>query len=281
MENQLQVFANDDLNASIRVIEIEGEPWFVAADVCKCLDINTEQIRRLDDDEKGLRSIHTPGGSQNMSIISEPGLYNLIMGSRKPEAKQFKRWVTHEVLPAIRKTGHYGKSTALVVTEQFKSGDSKAAVDWLNTMSDILKEAGKLLAEEKEKSHGLEEKLQQAQPKLNYVDVVLNHPGLITTTIIAKDYGYTTVKFNKLLHKLHIVFKQSGIWQLYDEYAKRGWGKNKTTYQDNTGCVVIHNYWTQIGRMGLYELLKTKGILPLIEQEQIDYAIDMENDDCI
>jgi hypothetical protein len=92
----------------VRVITDEqGMPWFVAADVCAVLGIATEQTRRLDDDEKGLRSMQTPGGTQSMTTVNESGLYSLILGSRKPEARAFKRWVTHDVLPAIRRTGSY------------------------------------------------------------------------------------------------------------------------------------------------------------------------------
>ena len=92
---------------SVRVILRDGNPWFVAADVCASIGIKTEQTRRLDDDEKDLHLTQTPSGQQEMTIINESGLYSLILGSRKPEAKKFKKWVTSEVLPAIRKTGSY------------------------------------------------------------------------------------------------------------------------------------------------------------------------------
>jgi len=93
----------------IRVFVIEGEPWFVANDVCAVLEFAhpASNLRRLDDDEKGVHTMHTPGGPQEMTIINESGLYSLILTSRKPEAKKFKKWVTAEVLPAIRKTGRY------------------------------------------------------------------------------------------------------------------------------------------------------------------------------
>jgi prophage antirepressor-like protein len=92
----------------IRVIsDDQGEPWFVAADVCATLTISTEQTRRLDDDEKGLHTVQTPGGKQDMTVVNESGLYSLILTSRKPSAKKFKKWITAEVLPAIRKTGGY------------------------------------------------------------------------------------------------------------------------------------------------------------------------------
>ena len=90
-------------------LDAAGQPWFVAADVCAALDLpdTHKAIARLDDDEKGRNSIPTPGGQQDMSLVNESGLYNLVLGSRKPEAKRFKRWITHEVLPSIRKTGTY------------------------------------------------------------------------------------------------------------------------------------------------------------------------------
>lgn len=91
----------------VRTVNVNGEPWFMANDVCDILEIDSSQTRRLDDDEKGLRSIQTPGGKQELLAVNEPGLYSLILGSRKPEAKPFKRWVTHEVLPTLRKTGSY------------------------------------------------------------------------------------------------------------------------------------------------------------------------------
>ena len=93
--------------AELRVQGSSEEPWFCAVDVCSALDIATEATRRLDEDEKGLRIVQTPGGEQNMVFINEAGLFSLVLSSRKPEAKRFKRWVTHEVLPAIRKTGQY------------------------------------------------------------------------------------------------------------------------------------------------------------------------------
>lgn len=106
METQLQIFKNPDFG-DVRTIIRDGEPWFVAADVCRALDVDSTATRRLDDDEKGLHSTQTLGGEQNMTIVNEPGLYSLVLGSRKPEAKAFKRWITHDVIPAIRRHGMY------------------------------------------------------------------------------------------------------------------------------------------------------------------------------
>lgn len=108
MNQQLMPF--DYEGREIRVVkDDQGDPWFVAADVCAVLQLpeTHKAVSRLDDDEKDRNSIPTPGGSQSMTVVSEAGLYNLVLGSRKAEAKRFKRWVTHEVLPAIRKTGSY------------------------------------------------------------------------------------------------------------------------------------------------------------------------------
>ena len=106
--NEITVFQNEEFG-DIRTVMLEGEPWFVAVDVCRALDIrnNRDALNRLDDDEKGVSLIDTPGGQQELTIINEPGLYSLVLGSRKPEAKAFKHWITHDVIPAIRKTGSY------------------------------------------------------------------------------------------------------------------------------------------------------------------------------
>ena len=113
MENRLTptIYEHEQFG-KIRVVDEKGEPWFVAVDVCRALEIQntTQAVARLDDDERaifniGRSDIH--GGGGEMNFVNEPGLYNLILSSRKPEAKNFKRWVTHEVIPTIRKHGVY------------------------------------------------------------------------------------------------------------------------------------------------------------------------------
>lgn len=96
-----------DSHALRVVTDAEGQPWFVAADVLLTLELDRKALERVEDDDKGVSSIHTLGGPQLLTTVNEPGLYGLVLGSRKPEAKRFKRWVTHEVLPALRKTGRY------------------------------------------------------------------------------------------------------------------------------------------------------------------------------
>lgn len=104
--DKLKIFEKEEFG-KVRVVGHDGDPWFVAKDVCECLELGNPRssIALLDEDEKGVHSVDTPGGKQEMTIVSEPGLYSLILRSRKPEAKAFKRWVTHDILPSIRKTG--------------------------------------------------------------------------------------------------------------------------------------------------------------------------------
>lgn len=105
---EVQPFTFPDTGQSVRTVDVSGDPWFVAADVCQVLGLHPGRaVARIDDDEKGVRLTQTPGGMQSLVYVNEPGLYSLILGSRKPEAKAFKRWVTHEVLPEIRRTGSY------------------------------------------------------------------------------------------------------------------------------------------------------------------------------
>lgn len=106
MTNELTTFTHEQFG-SVRALNDNEAYWFVATDVCSALELDRTAVRRLDADEKGVRSMHTLGGDQNLTFVSEAGLYSLVLGSRKPEAKAFKRWITHEVIPSIRKTGGY------------------------------------------------------------------------------------------------------------------------------------------------------------------------------
>lgn len=110
MQYAMQVFHDDDDSEEFRVIDRGGEPWFVLADVCRKLEIthSASAARILDDDEKGMLTMHTPGGKQKVAVCNESGLYSLILRSRKDKARAFRKWVTSEVLPSIRKTGGYG-----------------------------------------------------------------------------------------------------------------------------------------------------------------------------
>ena len=161
MDNKLVTFENAAFG-KIRTLTIDGEPWFVAADVCKALELGNPSmtVERLDDDEKGISTIDTLGGKQRMAIINEPGLYSLVITSRKPEAKAFKRWITHEVIPAIRKHGAYMTKSVL---EQV-----------LENPELVLLMAQRML-EEQRKNELLQQELRLAKPKADF-GAVPPHP---------------------------------------------------------------------------------------------------------
>ena len=157
MNQALQVFQNEQLG-QVRVIEKDGEPWFVARDVCEALELDLASgARGLDADEKGLHSVQTPGGVQEVSVISEPGLYSLILRSRKAEAKTFKRWITHEVIPSIRKHGMY----ATPQTVEDMLNDPETTIKILTA-----------LKEEREQRKALECKVEKDAPKVLFADSV-------------------------------------------------------------------------------------------------------------
>ncbi len=139
VQHSLPAFFEHEAFGKVRVItdkETGGEPWFVAADVCDCLELGNPRssLALLDEDEKGVHTVDTLGGNQQMATVSEPGLYSLILRSRKPEAKAFKRWITHEVLPAIRKTGGYIPASPDMTNDEIMSRALLIATDTINAM---------------------------------------------------------------------------------------------------------------------------------------------------
>ena len=258
--NELKIFENEQFG-SIRTVEIDSTPYFVGKDVAEILGY-TNPSKALDDhvddedklNNKSLSSLGQRGGW----LINESGLYSLILSSKLPKAKEFKRWVTSEVLPAIRKHGVY-------------------AVDEVLENPDMLISALQALKEEKAKAKRLsetiavqEQQISELKPKASYYDVVLNCKDLVSVTEIAKDYGKSGKWLNEKLHELGIQFKQGGkIWLLYQKYAQRGYTSTKTqTYNGNDGEVhtKVHTYWTQKGRLFIYDKLKAEGILPIMEK---------------
>lgn len=185
-----------------------------------------------------------------MTLISEAGLYKLVMRSKLPNAEKFSDWACEEVLPAIRKTGVYADPRREITAEM------------LRRMADALDARDKKIAL-------LEVQNAELQPKADYCDVILQCEELVPTTVIAKDYGYSAKRFNKLLHELKIQFKQGDIWLLYQKYAAKGWSQTKThkyTGGDGQQHCKVHTYWTQKGRIELYHILKRNGIAPMIER---------------
>lgn len=257
--NEIKSFESKEFG-EIRTIMIDGEPWFVGKDVAEILGYsNTRKALadHVDEEDKGVTKCDTLGGTQELTVITESGLYSLILSSKMPNAKKFKRWVTSEVLPSIRKNGMY-------------------ATDELLDNPDLLIRIATELKAEREKRKQLETEVKaknqmigELKPKADYMDQILNNKGLVTITQIAKDYGMSGKAMNELLHTLGVQYKQSEQWLLYATYHDMGYTHSKTveiTHSDGTPDIRMNTKWTQKGRVFLYELLKKNGYLPVIER---------------
>lgn len=197
--NQLKVFANPTFG-SIRTLNIDGEPWFVAVDVCMALGIGNVSmaISRLDDDEKNTVSL-TEGipGNPNKTIVNEPGLYALVLSSRKPEAKAFKRWITHEVIPSIRKHGGYIAGQEAMSPEEL--------------MAKALMVAQKTIADRDARISALQVEVAVAQPKAAYFDELVDRNLLTGIRETAKELGIKQKVFvDFLLNKKYLHRSKSG-----------------------------------------------------------------------
>ena len=260
--SELQIFKNAEFG-SVRTLTINDEPYFVGKDVAEILGYTNPSKALADhvyEDDKLNNESLLSLGQRGGWIINESGLYSLILSSKMPNAKKFKRWVTSEVLPAIRKHGIY-------------------AIDEVLNNPDMLIAALTELKAEREKTKLLTEtvavqkqQISEMKPKASYYDVVLNCKDLVAISVIAKDYGWSANRMNQYLHKKGVQYKQGNkIWLLYQKYSELGYTSTKTnSYSGSDGTVHTkpHTYWTQKGRLFIYELLKSNGILPNIEREK-------------
>lgn len=169
--NNLQVFSYE--GKEVRTIAKSGEPWWVLKDVCEVLELSNSRMvaERLDEDEKGVSIVDTLGGKQELTVISESGLYNVILLSRKPEARRFKRWVTHEILPSIRKHGAYVTSNKL--EEIMNDPDA-----WIKVLT--------ALKEERQAKERLQLQATVDRPKVVFADAVSVSDGTILIGELAK-----------------------------------------------------------------------------------------------
>lgn len=246
----------------VRTVTINNEPYFVGKDVAEVLGYAKARnaiASHVDDEDKKDAPIQGDlGGTQMMTIINESGLYSLILSSKLPKAKEFKRWVTSEVLPTIRKHGMYA------VDDLLDNPDMAIAA------FQRLKEERRLRLQAQEEVAQKNQMIQELQPKATYYDLILQSESLVAISVIAKDYGMSAKKFNNLLHELKVQFKQGSTWLLYQKYADKGYTQSKTHTIDAERSR-MHTYWTQKGRLFIYDLLKNKkSILPKIEQENQD-----------
>ena len=233
-----QIFKNAEFG-QIRTCMVDGEIYFVGKDVASGLGYkNTKDalMRHVDEEDKLGSGFTTSGQNREMIIINESGLYSLILSSKLESARRFKRWVTSEVLPAIRRNGRYE------LEQQNRLLESRNAL--------------------------LEEISAQQKPLTDYARNILSSTQTVTITQIAQDYGFSAVRFNELLMRLRIQHKVGGQWILYSPYLTKGYVQSFSSYfvmSDGEVHVKVHTRWTQSGRLFLYEELKKAGLLPLIE----------------
>ena len=232
--NELKVFNFKE--SQVRTVLISGEPWLVAKDVCDVLGMlnTTTAVSRLDDDE--VAKFNLGGLSGETNVINESGLFSLILGSRKKEAKEFKKWVTSEVLPSIRKNGIY----ATEVTVEKMLSDPDFAIELLTTLKE---ERAKRLEVEKTNT------------------ILMHVTKNYTATEISKELGFkSATELNKILSQMKVQYKQNETWVLYSKYADRGYTDIKQQVLDS-GKVVYDRKWTQLGRKFLLELFSEQTAL--------------------
>lgn len=252
MKNEVFNFGNHEVQV---VIADNNEPMFVATDVCYALGLTntTEALRSLDEDEKLPSELLRAGQLRTVNTITESGLYSLVLRSNKPEAKVFKKWITSEVLPSIRKHGMYA---------------NKQTIEQMLENPDILIATLENLKKEREEKESLQiqnklqnEQLKLAAPKVIYVDEVLQSKSTYTTNQIAKEMGMSAVGLNNELRSLGIQYKQSNTWLLYAKYQDKGYTKTKThSFTDSQGNTqtAMNTVWTEKGRLFIHDNINMK-----------------------
>lgn len=233
--NEVQIFNNEEFGR-VRTLVIDGEPWFVGKDVAEALgyERTADAIRQhVEEEDKGVGEIQTPGGKQKMTIINESGLYVLIFGSKLESAKKFKSWVTSEILPSIRKHGVY-------------------ATD--NVIDNILNNPDfgiQLLTKLKEE--------RAARVEAERRNAILMHVNkTYTVTEIAKELGLkSAIQLNKILAEKKIQYQVNGTWVMYSKYSNLGYEEIKQEVLDS-GRVIYHRRITQLGREFILQLFADK-----------------------
>lgn len=255
MKSEIKIFENEKFG-NVRVAGTSEEPLFCLADVCQVLDLTPSKVaQRLDEGVLSKYPLETGGGIQQVNFVNEDGLYDTILDSRKPEAKQFRKWITSEVLPSIRKNGGYISNQEQLTPEQIVANALIVAQNIINNQNKQIEE--------------MSVKMSELEKKSDYLDLILESKETVTVTQIGQDYGLSAKAFNKVLANLGIQHKVNGQWILYAKYLGEGYVHSKTvsiTRSNGMKDTVMNTEWKQKGRIFLYNLLKDNGYLPLIEQ---------------
>lgn len=258
MMSNVQVFKNTEFG-ELDVIVADGRELFPATECARMLGY-TNPERAVREHCKGVNEMVTPssGGMQKKRFIPEGDLFRLIVKSKLPAAEKFERWVFDEVLPTIRKHGIYAADK--VLDEMLANPDYG-----IRLFSELKVEREKRRTLEIENAQS-KQIIGELRPKASYYDLILQNKSLLPISQIAKDYGMSGKAFNKLLHDLGVQFKLGDCWLLYQSFADQGYTQSKTHAIDAERSV-MHTYWTQKGRLFIYDLLKNeRNIYPVIER---------------
>ena len=224
------------------VLDERGEPWLMGVDVARRLGYkNPHKALRdhVDDEDKTVNDSFTVNGTTPI-LVNESALYALVLRSKQDDARKFRRWVTSEVLPSIRKQGGY------MIARPYES-DEEIMARALQIMQATLQRR--------------DEQIAKLQPRADYADHVLDSVSCFTTTQLAKELDMTAQELNRLLCEMRIQYWQSGQYLLYADYARQGYAKNRThSHKSLNGDLHTHTYlvWTERGRDFIHQLLNPK-----------------------
>lgn len=280
--NEVKIFENEEFGNVRTLIEGEDKVLFCGTDVAQALGYSntTDALKRHCRCIVKREVPHPQSPEKNLetNFIPESDVYRLIFGSKLEDAEKFQNWIFDDVIPTIRKTGGYVNNDELFIETYFSQVEESTKAMLRATLATV--------REVNEKNRQLEQtvgvqsqQIAELQPKATYYDVVLQCEDLISITAIAKDYGKSARWMNNYLHEKGVQYRQGDIWLLYQTYAERGYTSTKTFKYDDDGenHVKIHTYWTQKGRLFIYDLMKSDGHLPIIEQENRGGVCVMKN----
>lgn len=262
--NELQVFNNSEFG-QLRTVTINGEPWLVGKDVAAALgysDTFGALKKHVDEEDKQNCQNDSFESNRGMTVINESGLYSLVLSSKLPTAKKFRRWVTSEVIPSIRKHGAYitpDTIDKMIATPEF-------GIKLLTALKD-----------EQEKNRALEaenalqkQAIADFEPIKQYVDTILESKGTLATTQIAADYGMSAQQLNRVLKEEGIQWNVNGQWILRKKYMGMGLTSSKTiqfTHADGRPDTRVQTVWTQKGRLKIHEILTARGITAVMDRD--------------
>ncbi|MGE7787462.1 phage antirepressor KilAC domain-containing protein [Bacillus cereus] len=264
--NQLQVFNNEEFGQVRTVVQSE-DVWFVAKDVAEVLGYNntSKAIQmHVDEDEKADLPIWDGRQNRNQKVINESGLYSLILSSKLPNAKKFKKWVTSEVLPSIRKQGAYMTPKTINALLQDP--------DLIIGLASQLKQEQQARQVAEQKNLMLTQQIAENASKITYLDQILQSQDTVTVSQIAADYGLSAMRLNKILNDEKVQYKVNNQWLLYSKHQNKGYTKSKTVdvvHTDGSRSVKMNTRWTQKGRLFIHELLTKRGIIPEMDREAV------------